>query len=109
MKTRHPLANGKALPMLWFRTIGLERLPRAALGPATTRKTAQSSLKIEGLRRTHFRAPRSAATLKLAIAVALDVAESHFRAPRSAATLKRTRRWCRQTGAISALLGARPH
>ena len=64
MKTRHPLANGKALPMLWFRTIGLERLPRAALGPATTRKRAQSSLKIEGLRRTHFRAPRSAATLK---------------------------------------------
>ena len=64
MKTRGPLAGQKTLPMRRFRTIGLERRMRTALGPTGTRKTAQSSLKIEGLRRTRFRAHVSAATLK---------------------------------------------
>ena len=32
MKTRHPLANGKALPMLWFRTIGLEKTAESGVG-----------------------------------------------------------------------------
>ena len=64
MKTRGPLAGRKTLPMQRFRTIGLERQMRTALGPTGTRKTAQSSLKIESLRRTRFRAHVSAAPLK---------------------------------------------
>jgi len=64
MKTRGPLAGQKTLPMRQFRTIGLERQMRTALGPMGARKTTQSSLKIEGLRSAGFRAHVSAATLK---------------------------------------------
>lgn len=63
-KPRHPLAGEKDLSMLTVRTIGQERRSRTALGPVIARDTAQSSLKIEGLRGTGFRAHVSAATLK---------------------------------------------
>jgi hypothetical protein len=88
MKTRGPLAGQKTLPMRRFRTIGLERQMRTALGPTGTRKTAQSSLKIEGLRRTVFPRSRERGHIETRAPLRTGPPWSIFRAHVSAATLK---------------------
>ena len=64
MKTRRPLAGEKTLPVLQFRTMEREGQATTAVGLAAARKRPQSSLKINRLEETGFRAHMSAATLK---------------------------------------------
>ena len=64
MKTRRPLAGEKTLPILQFRTMEREGQATTAVGSAAARKQPKSSLKINRLEETGFRAHMSAATLK---------------------------------------------
>ena len=64
MKTRDRSQTKKACQCYGLGLSDGREQSGTALGPAIARKTAQSSLKIEGLKETGFRAHMSAATLK---------------------------------------------
>ena len=96
MKTRRPLAGERTLPILQFRTMEREGQATTAVGPAAARKRPKSSLKINRLEETGFRAHMSAATLKLCLVFhRKPLFVLRFRAHMSAATLKRRLRHLR--------------
>ncbi len=64
MKTQHPLAAKKPLPMLHFPAKRVSSRRRVVLAAADAREALQRSLKIDRLEKTDFRAHVSAAPLK---------------------------------------------